>query len=95
MFSEENLTIKPSDHFMYRPIICLKLFFKCLLQQRELYPETSSNKRYTIFDKIFKGALEKFRKDLKSMIAIEVQVSEVEMYFLFVTFKILNHIFKE
>uniref|UniRef100_A0A2C9KA35 Unconventional myosin-IXb n=1 Tax=Biomphalaria glabrata TaxID=6526 RepID=A0A2C9KA35_BIOGL len=37
---------------------------------RELYDD--SNRRDTIFDRIFKGALEKFRKDLKTLIAVEV-----------------------
>lgn len=57
--------------------------FTCVLQNvlwlfkqhTELYGD-SANRRYTIFDKIFKGALEKFRKELKSQIAIEGGVSQ-------------------
>ncbi|KAH9513297.1 Unconventional myosin-IXa [Bulinus truncatus] len=37
---------------------------------RELYDDCKQ--RDTIFDRIFKGALEKFRKDLKALIAVEV-----------------------
>ena len=52
------------------------IFLNSLSQQRELYGE-SGNRRYTIFDRIFKGALEKFRKDLKTLIALEAAVSKV------------------
>ncbi|XP_059174435.1 unconventional myosin-IXa-like [Physella acuta] len=44
----------------------------------ELYGD-SANRRYTIFDKIFKKALEKFRKELKSQIAVEAGRAKVQV----------------
>ncbi|CAL1546779.1 unnamed protein product [Lymnaea stagnalis] len=47
-------------------------------KQRELYGDSTS-RRDTVFDRIFKGALEKFRKDLKSLIAVEITKSKVSV----------------
>lgn len=41
----------------------------------ELYRDT--NRHDTVFDRIFKGALEKFRKDLKALKAVESHVSSL------------------
>ena len=46
-----------------------------LLQCRELFK--GGNRRDTIFDKIFKGALDEFGREMKTVIGVEMQVSAV------------------
>ncbi|XP_012945024.1 unconventional myosin-IXAa [Aplysia californica] len=77
--SRSNMKVARSTEWQYAEnlvitdVLELRLLDEFISQkQRELYGDTTGNRRYTIFDRIFKGALEKFRKDLKSVIAIEV-----------------------
>ncbi|XP_055956290.1 unconventional myosin-IXa isoform X3 [Patella vulgata] len=44
----------------------------------ELFKD-SEKRSYTIFDKIFKGAIEDFRKELKALIGVEMQRDEVSV----------------
>ena len=51
-----------------------------LLQCRELFK--GGNRRDTIFDKIFKGALDEFGRELKTVIGVEMQVGAVVQFLL-------------
>ena len=46
-----------------------------MLQCRELFK--GSKRRDTIFDKIFKGALDEFGREMKTVIGVEMQVGAV------------------
>ncbi|RUS79660.1 hypothetical protein EGW08_012583, partial [Elysia chlorotica] len=66
-----------ADNLVITNVLELRYLDEFISQkQRELYGD-SGNRRYTIFDTIFKGALEKFRKDLKTVIALEATKDKV------------------
>lgn len=51
-----------------------------------MYKEGQGKQRYTFIDKVFNESLDKFRKDLKSTIALEAAVSNQLLFFSLVIF---------
>ncbi|GFO36528.1 unconventional myosin-ixa, partial [Plakobranchus ocellatus] len=66
-----------ADNLVITELLELRYLDEFISQkQRELYGD-SGNRNYTVFDRIFKGALEIFRKDLKTTIALEATKEKV------------------
>ncbi|GFR76566.1 unconventional myosin-IXb [Elysia marginata] len=66
-----------ADNLVITNVLELRYLDEFISQKQRELDRDSGNRRYTIFDRIFKGALEKFRKDLKSVIAVEATKDKV------------------